>query len=258
MTDTRSASAPKIEVATLRVRFGATVALKGVSLRIAPRSAMALIGASGAGKTVLLRAINRLHDLDETAVVEGSVKLDDVEMLGAGIDVSALRRRAGMIFPRPTVLPGTIADNATFALRAGGVRSQRDLEDGCQRALTRALLWEQVRNVLDEPARSLPVDLQQRLCIARALAVDPEVLLCDSPTSGLDPIAAAGIEDVIARLRRDCTIVLATNDLQQAARLSDAACFMAAGEVVESADTPALFSRPANARTEDFLAGRAS
>jgi phosphate transport system ATP-binding protein len=242
------------------VTFGAKRALKDASLKVPQHTATAFIGATGCGKTTLLRAINRLHDLGDSARVTGSIKLDGAEILTTGRDVSELRRRIGMIFPRPAMMPGTVAENAVFALRAQGIRDRRELDEACERALRRALLWEYVgaSDALDKPAGLLPTDLQQRLCIARVLAVEPEVLLFDDPTSGMDPSAAAGIEDIVARLRRDCTILLATNDLQQAARLSDVTCYMAGGEIVEAGDTPAVFSRPANARTEDFLSGRAS
>jgi len=260
MKATLAWTGPKVELSDVSVRYAEAVALNKASLKVPHRTTIALIGASGCGKTTLLRAINRLHDLDESVRINGSVKLDGVEMLASGVDVNALRRRVGMIFPRPTVMPGTVADNAVFGMRAQGIRDRRELEDGCERALRRTLLWEYTiaSGSLLKPADSLPIDLQQRLCIARALAVDPEVLLFDDPTSELDPIAAGGIEDIIARLRRDCTVLLATNDLQQAARLSDVTCYMAGGEIIEAGDTPVLFSRPANARTEDFLAGRAS
>jgi phosphate transport system ATP-binding protein len=246
----------KIEVGKLSVWYGEEQALRNVTFDVASKTTTALIGEGGSGKSTLLRALNRMHDLNPAARVQGSIKMDGAEILGAGVDTARLRRNVGMVFAQPTMLPTTIADNVMFGLAAQGMRDERSVREAVERALRRAGLWEQTADKLNTSAASLPEDVQQRLSIARALAVDPDVLLFDDPTAMLDPIAALSIEDVIARLRRDHTILIATNDLQQAARLADITVYMANGEIVESGDTPLLFNKPGDMRTEAFLAGR--
>lgn len=248
----------KIAVDGLQVWYGDVHALRGASLAVAAGRTVALIGAAGCGKTTLLRAINRLLDLDPLARVEGSIKIDGAEVLGSRIDVSLLRRRVGMVFNRPTMLPGSVFDNVVFGLQVAGVRDRRSLEQAAESALRRTALWETVARNLGQPAELLPLEWQQRLCMARMLAVDPDVMLFDDPTSVLDPVATLAIEDVIARLRRDATVLFTTNNLQQAARLSDSTCYLSRGEIVEEGDTMVIFNRPTDTRTEDFLAGRAS
>jgi phosphate transport system ATP-binding protein len=256
MSPERTPLETKIEVNKVDVWYGGVQALRNATFDVGSKTTTALIGAGGSGKTTLLRALNRMHDLNPDARVQGSIKIDGAEILGPGVDSARLRRNVGMVFSRPTMLPTSIADNVRFGLAAQGVRDERTLRETSERALRRASLWERLSGSLDAPAASLPEDLQQRLCIARALAVDPDVLLLDDPTATLDPIAALAVEDVIARLRRDHTIIIATNDLQQAARLADITIYMANGEIVESGDTPLLFNKPADVRTEAFLAGR--
>ncbi|MGI8737213.1 MAG: phosphate ABC transporter ATP-binding protein [Candidatus Eremiobacter antarcticus] len=248
----------KLETDRLHVRYGQTHALKGVNLSVVAGTTLAIIGAGASGKTTLLRCFNRLHDLDPSVRVEGSVKLDGAEVLGPRVDVRSLRRRVGMIFTQPTVLPGSVFDNVAFGLRAKGVRSQAELEERCRAALQRAMLWDRVSSMLRNPAPELPRELLQHLCVARVLALDPEVLLLDDPTASLDPVSGLALEETILALRRDHTVVLATNNLEQAARLSDATCYVANGEVVETGETPHVFNRPTDTRTEDFLAGRSS
>lgn len=248
----------KLEALQLHVWYGDVHALRGISLAVSAGKTLALIGASGSGKTSLLRAFNRLHDLTPSTRVQGSVKLDGAEILGQRLDTAGLRRRVAMIFSKPTVLPTSIFDNVAFGLRAKGVRDYSALAEKCERALRRAMLWEHVADSLAAPAASLSGALLQRLCLARALALDPEVLLFDDPSSTLDPVAGAALEEVMIPLRRDHTVLLATNNLEQAARLSDATCYLANGEVVETGETPLIFSRPTDMRTEDFLAGRPS
>jgi phosphate transport system ATP-binding protein len=246
----------KLETQALHVWFGERHALRGVAVSIIAGRTVAFIGASASGKTTLLRSFNRLHDLDPHTRMHGSVKLDGAEMLGRGVDVFALRRRVGMVFTKPTNLAATIFDNVAFGLRAKAVTDRVALEERCERALRRAMLWESVSSKLDRPAAELAVDQQQRLCLARVLALDPEVVLFDDPTAALDPVAGLALEEVILPLRRDLTVLIATNNLEQAARLSDTTCYLANGEVVESGETPLVFSRPSDPRTEDFLAGR--
>ena len=247
----------KLEVRDLHVWYGRRHAVRGVNFSVTERKTVAFIGATGSGRSAILRALNRLHDLDASARVEGSVKIDGAEVLGAGADVAGLRRRVGMIFGQPATLPLSAFENVVFGLRAKGVSDRAALEEACERTLRRVMLWESVAKSLDQPALALPVDWQQRLCVARALAVNPEILLFDDAAARLDPVAAQVLDDIIFRLRRDYTILVATNDLHQAARLSDLTYYMVDGEIAESGDTLAVFNRPTDARTEDFLAGRA-
>ena len=246
----------KLETSALHVWFGDRHALRGISISVAAGKTVAFIGATGSGKSTLLRSFNRLHDLNPRARMHGSLKLDGAEMLGRGVDVFALRRRVGMLFTRPTNVAVTIFDNVAFGLRAKGVTDLLALEERCERALRRAMLWETVSARLDRPAAELTPDQQQRLCLARVLALEPEVVLFDDPTAALDPVAGLALEEVIVPLRRDLTVLIATNNLEQAARLADTTCYLANGEMVESGETPLIFSRPADQRTEDFLAGR--
>ncbi|HEV2878793.1 MAG TPA: ATP-binding cassette domain-containing protein [Candidatus Eremiobacteraceae bacterium] len=248
----------KLETTALHVWFTERHVLRGASISILAGKTVAFIGATGSGKTTLLRSFNRLHDLDTKARMHGSVKLDGAEILGRGVDVLALRRRVGMIFTKPTILATTVFDNVAFGLRAKGLTDRIVIEERCERGLRRAMLWDVVGPALDRPAAELAADQLQRLCLARVLALDPEVLLFDDPTASLDPVAGLALEEVILPLRRDHTVLIATNNLEQAARLSDTTCYLANGEVVESGETPLIFSRPADTRTEDFLAGRPS
>ena len=258
MTEERTPLETKIDVGKLSVWFGEHQALRDVSFSAATKTTTALIGPGGCGKTTLLRALNRMHDLNPDARVLGSVKIDGAEMLGPGVDTSRLRRVVGMIFSMPTMLPGTVADNIVFGLAARGVRDPRLLAEACERALRRIALWDQLGRALQTQAATLPFDFQKRVSIARAITVEPEVLLIDDPTAGLDPVAALAVEEVLARLRRDYTLIIATNDLQQAARLADITMFMIGGQIVEKGETPLLFNKPADPRTEAFLAGRAT
>ena len=239
----------------MHVWYGRRHAVRGVNFAVADRKTVAFIGATGSGRSAILRALNRLHDLDASARIEGSIKIDGSEMLGAGADVPALRRRVGMVFGQPATCHCRI--RVVFGLRAKGVSDRAVLEEACERTLRRVMLWESVTKSLNQPALSLPVDWQQRICIARVLAVGPEILLFDDPAARLDPVASQVLDDIIFRLRRDFTILVATNDLHQAARLSDLTYYMVDGEIAESGETLAVFNRPTDARTEDFLAGRA-
>ncbi len=247
----------KIEVSDLHVWYGRRHAVRGVHFAVAERKTVAFIGATGSGRSAILRALNRLHDLNPTARVEGSIKIDGAEVLSAGTDVGALRRRVGMIFGEPATLPLSTYDNVVFGLRARGITDRATLDDACERSLRRVMLWESVSGALHHPALGLPIDWQQRVCVARALAVNPEILLFDDAAGRLDPVAAQVLDDIIFRLRRELTILMATNDLHQAARLSDLTYYLIDGEIAESGETLAVFNRPTDARTEDFLAGRA-
>jgi phosphate transport system ATP-binding protein len=256
-TDPAASVETKIEVHDLHVWYGKRHAVRGVSFAVTERKTVSFIGATGSGRSAILRALNRLHDLDATARVEGSIKIDGAEVLGSGTDVAALRRRVGMIFGEPATLPLSTYENIVFGLRARGLSDRKTLDDACERSLRRVMLWEAVSGSLHAPALSLPIDWQQRVCVARALAVSPEVLLFDDAAATLDPVASQVLDDIIFRLRRDLTILIATNDLHQAARLSDITYYMVDGEIAESGETLAVFNRPTDTRTEDFLAGRA-
>jgi phosphate transport system ATP-binding protein len=258
MTTARPSSVEtKLEVRGLHVWYGRRHAVRGVDFAIAEKKTVAFIGATGSGRSAIFRALNRLHDMDASARVEGSIKIDGADVLAPGVDVGALRRRVGMIFGQPATLPLTAFENVIFGLRAKGVRNRAILEEACERSLRRVMLWEAASTSLDQQALTLPLDWQQRLCIARALAVEPEILLFDDPAARLDPVAAQTIDDIILRLRRDYTVLVATNDLHQAARLSDVTFYLVDGEIVETGETISVFNRPTDARTEDFLAGRA-
>ena len=247
---------PKLAVADLRAWREHLEVLRGVSFTLPASTSLSLIGPSGAGKSVLLRAICRLLELDPAWRIAGSVNLDGEEILRPAADVARVRRRLGMVFSTPALLPMSVFDNVVFGVRAMGVRGERALEEVYERAMRRVMLWEQFGAKPKKSPDSLPHEIRQRVCIARAVALEPEVLLLDEPAAGLDPVAMQTLEDVLMRLRRECTLVLATNNLQQAARLSDVTCYLARGEIVEIGDTPSLFSRPSDTRTEDFLAGR--
>lgn len=247
---------PKLAVSDLRVSRENLEVLRGVSFTLPAATSLAFIGAAGAGKSVLLRALCRLLELDPVWRISGSVNLDGEEILSPSADAARVRRRLGMVFSAPALLPMSVFDNVVFGLRAMGVRAERALEEAYERAMRRVMLWEQLGARPKKSPESLPHEMRQRVCIARAVALEPEVLLLDEPAAGLDAVAMQTLEDVLLRLRRECTLVVATNNLQQAARLSDITCYLARGEVVEIGDTPSFFSRPSDSRTEDFLAGR--
>lgn len=228
---------------------GGVHALRGVSLAVAPLQVLALVGPSGCGKSTLLRALNRLHDLTPGVRVRGRVLLDGADT--ARMDPVELRRRVGMVFQRPNLFPGTVFANVAWGLRLQGAR---DLGGHVERALRRAGLWEEVRGRLHGPAGALSGGQQQRLCLARALALDPEVLLLDEPTSALDPAATARFEALVRELRDEVTVVMVTHNLAQARRLADGIAFFQAGELVEAGPTATLFTRPRDPRTAAYLA----
>jgi phosphate transport system ATP-binding protein len=231
-------------------------ALAAIDLDVGEREVLALIGPSGCGKSTFLRVLNRMNDTVSGARVAGSVKLDGEEVLGPSYDVVALRRRVGMVFQRPQPFPKSIFDNVAYGLRAHGLTDKRELEWRVQQALVRAALWDEVKDRLDANGLGLSGGQAQRLCIARALAVEPEVLLMDEPTSALDPIATARLEELIAELRDELTIVIVTHSMQQAARVSQRTAFFYMGQLVEVGPTRELFTRPRETRTEDYISGR--
>ncbi len=236
--------------------FGRTHVLKDVSLDVAQRRVTALIGPSGCGKSTFIRCLNRLHEVVPGARVQGRILLDGQDIYQRGVDPVLLRRRVGMVFQRPNPFPTlSIRDNVLAGWKLAGQRP-RDPEGLVERSLRQAALWDEVKDTLDRSGSSLSGGQQQRLCIARALALEPEVLLMDEPCSALDPIATAKVEELIHELRERYTIVIVTHSMQQAARVSDFTAFLYLGELVEFGATEAIFTRPANSRTEDYITGR--
>jgi len=252
-----------MEARRISAWFGERKVLDRVSLTMSAGSVTALIGPSGCGKSTVLRCLNRMNDLVPGAVVEGRIEYHREDLYGAGVDPVEVRRRIGMVFQKPNPFPKSIYDNVAFGPRIGGKR--RDLDEVVERALTRAALWDEVKGKLKRSALALSGGQQQRLCIARAIAVEPEVILMDEPCSALDPIATSRIEDLMAELKRDYTIVIVTHNMQQAARVSDRTAFMTAevrgdghrvGHLVEFDDTRAIFTHPSDPRTEGYITGR--
>lgn len=246
-----------IEIQSLSLWYGPTQALRSVSLIVPERQVTALIGPSGCGKSSLLRCLNRMNDLIPEVRVSGGCRVGGVDVQDPQVDVTQLRRRVGMIFQKSNPFPQSVFDNVAFGLRIGGC-SGSELEGRVASALRRAALWDEVRDRLGENALRLSGGQQQRLCIARAVAVEPEVLLMDEPASALDPVSVGRIEDLIRELREDYTILMVTHHMQQAARLSDQTAFLHQGELVEVDRTDRIFSQPRDPRTEDYVTGRFS
>jgi phosphate transport system ATP-binding protein len=238
------------------VWYGARQALRRVTLAIEPGTVFALIGPSGCGKSTLLRACNRLHELVGGTRHEGRLLLDEEEIHGADVDVRALRQRVGMVFQRSNPFPRSIFENVAYGPRLNGITAAGALAERVESALRRAALWDEVADRLEEPALALSGGQQQRLCIARALANDPEVLLLDEPASALDPGATQRVEELLYELRGGVTIVIVTHNLQQAARVSDRTAFLYQGQLIEEGDTTQLFTRPREVQTEAFITGR--
>jgi len=246
----------KLEARTLTAWFGTKPAVRGVSLAIPERSVYAIIGPSGCGKSTFLRCLNRMHELVPGARTEGEVLLDGQDLLAGGMSPVRLRRRVGMVFQRPNPFPTmSIFDNVAAGMKLNGLAGS-GLSDRVEHALARAALWDEVKDRLSASPLSLSGGQQQRLCIARALAVEPEVLLMDEPASALDPIATSKVEDLIHDLKARYTIVLVTHNMQQAARASDYTAFFYMGELVEAGLTPQIFQNPREGRTEDYVTGK--
>ena len=245
----------KIEINRLNLHYGSFHALKDVSLAIREKEITAFIGPSGCGKSTLLKSINRMNDLVEGCRIDGNILLDGVDVY-RDIDTSLLRKRVGMVFQKPNPFPMSIYDNIAFGPRTHGVRSKAKLDDIIEKSLRSAAIWDELKDRLKKDALGLSGGQQQRLCIARALAVEPEVLLMDEPTSALDPISTSKIEDLALQLKQDYTIVMVTHNMQQAARISDRTAFFLLGEVIEYDETQKLFSIPKDKRTEDYITGR--
>jgi phosphate transport system ATP-binding protein len=247
---------PIIQVQDLNVYYGSAQALKSINVDIQEKKATAFIGPSGCGKTTLLRCLNRMNDLVPNVSIKGSVKLDGQDIYGSGTDVIDLRRRVGMIFQKWNPFPKSIYENVVYGLRIIGINNRSRLDGVVETNLKRAALWDEVKDNLHKNASDLSGGQQQRLCIARALAVEPEVLLMDEPCSALDPISTAKIEELIHELKDTFTIVIVTHNMQQAARVSDHTAFFYLGELIEFGETGKLFTTPEKRQTEDYITGR--
>jgi phosphate transport system ATP-binding protein len=256
--DTAAASGRPSHVTAERfsVLYGANAAVKDVTCGIPIGLVTAIIGPSGCGKSTFLRAVNRMNDLIPGCHATGRLLLDDEDVYGPHVDVVELRRRVGMVFQKPNPFPKSVFDNVAYGPRLHGSRGRRELHEVVERSLVRAALWDEVKDRLSENALRLSGGQQQRLCIARALAVDPELLLMDEPTSALDPRSTTRIEDLIGELRGAYTIMIVTHNMQQAARVSDLTGFLYEGELVEFDDTKRLFTKPKEKQTEDYITGR--
>jgi phosphate transport system ATP-binding protein len=256
MTEPVEASRHKLTVRNLSVFYADKKALGPVTMDIPEKRVTALIGPSGCGKSTFLRSLNRMNELIPACRMEGVVHLDDQPIYGAGIDAVAVRRRIGMVFQRSNPFPKSIFENVAYGLRIGGLNARPELVERVERALQQAALWEEVKERLNESALGLSGGQQQRLCIARALAVEPEVLLMDEPASALDPIATAHIEELISSLSDRYTVVIVTHNMQQAARVSDYTAFFYMGDLIEVDRTQVLFTKPSQSKTEDYITGR--
>jgi len=246
----------KISVSQLNLYYKSFHALKDINIDIASNCITALIGPSGCGKTTFLRTLNRMNDLIEGVRVEGQVLLEGQDIYSPKVDVAGLRKKVGLVFQKPNPFPMSIYDNVAYGPRIHGERNKRRLDEIVERSLRGAALWEEVRDRLHRSALGLSGGQQQRLCIARVLAVEPEVLLMDEPTSALDPAATMKIEELISGLKAKYTIVIVTHNMQQAARVSDFTAFFLNGELVECGETEVIFTRPSDRRTEDYITGR--
>lgn len=245
----------KFDIKNMNLFYGDFHALKDVNLEIAPKEIIAFIGPSGCGKSTLLKSLNRMNDLVEGCKITGDIRLDGEDIYG-DMDVNHLRKRVGMVFQKPNPFPMSIYDNIAYGPRTHGIHSKAKLDEIVEKSLIDAAIWDEVKDRLKKSALGLSGGQQQRLCIARALAVQPEVLLMDEPTSALDPISTLKIEELATQLKKDYTIVMVTHNMQQAARISDKTAFFLLGEMIESGETESLFSMPKDKRTEDYITGR--
>ena len=245
-----------ITVNDLCLWYGSTQALKNVSINIEKNSITALIGPSGCGKSTFLKTLNRMNDLIQGVRITGEVKYDGKDIFAPGTDVNELRKNIGMVFQKPNPFPMSVYDNIAYGPRTHGIRSKAKLDDIVERSLRDAAIWDEVKDRLKKNALGLSGGQQQRLCIARALAVEPEVLLMDEPTSALDPISTSKIEELAAQLKEKYTIVIVTHNMQQAVRISDSTAFFLLGELIEYGGTEHIFSQPQDKRTEDYITGR--
>ncbi len=245
----------KISIKDMELYYGDFKAIKGISLEIPENKITAFIGPSGCGKSTVLKSLNRMNDLVEGCKITGDILLDGEDIYGT-MDPILLRKRVGMVFQKPNPFPMSVYDNIAFGPRTHGIKNKAQLDEIVEKSLRDAAIWDELKDRLKKSALGLSGGQQQRLCIARALAVNPEVLLMDEPTSALDPISTSKIEELATELKKDYTIVMVTHNMQQAARISDKTAFFLLGDVVEYADTTALFAEPQDKRTEDYITGR--
>ena len=246
----------KIVMKDLNLHYGEFHALKNVNLELPRNKVTAFIGPSGCGKSTCLKTINRMNDLIENCKIDGAVYIDDEDIYDSRTDVTSLRKRVGMVFQNPNPFPMSLYDNIAYGPRVHGVKSKKQLDEIVERSLQNSALWDEVKDRLKKSALGLSGGQQQRLCIARALAVEPEVILMDEPTSALDPISTLKIEDLMDDLRKNYTVVIVTHNMQQAARIADKTAFFLLGEVVEYTDTVTMFNQPQDERTERYITGR--
>lgn len=256
--DTTVATETKIafDIKNLDLFYGDFHALKQVNLKIPSRQVTAFIGPSGCGKSSLLRCLNRMNDLIEDCHVKGGIYMNGREIHDAAVDVVRLRTEVGMVFQQPNPFPMSIFDNVCYGLRCQGIKDKKILSETVERSLRKAALWDEVKDILDRNATKLSGGQQQRLCIARAIALQPDVILMDEPTSALDPIATSRIEDLMEELKRDFTIVIVTHSMSQAARISDRTAFFLLGDMVEEGPTDQIFHTPKDSRTEEYISGK--
>ena len=245
----------KLTISNMELYYGDFKALKGINLNIQANEITAFIGPSGCGKSTLLKSLNRMNDLVEGCRITGSILLDGEDIYG-DMDINLLRKRVGMVFQKPNPFPMSVYDNIAYGPRTHGIHSKAQLDDIVEKSLRDAAIWDELKDRLKKSTLGLSGGQQQRLCIARALAVQPEVLLMDEPTSALDPISTSKIEDLAVELKKDYTIVMVTHNMQQAARISDKTAFFLLGEVIEFGETEQIFSMPKNKKTEDYITGR--
>lgn len=246
----------KVDVSGLNLFYGANQALYDISLQVQANSVTALIGPSGCGKSTFIRTLNRMNDLIDGVRIEGNVQIDGENIYNSDTDVVSLRKRVGMVFQRPNPFPMSIYDNIAYGPRIHGTKKKSDLDDIVEKSLQQAALWDEVKDRLGKSATGLSGGQQQRLCIARLLAVEPDVLLMDEPTSALDPISTLKVEELTRELRDKYTILIVTHNMQQAGRISDTTAFFLNGYLVESGDTEMMFTTPSDPRTEDYITGR--
>lgn len=253
---TKAQLSSKISFEEVGFAYGDNIALKNITLALPPNNITVLLGPAGGGKTTLLRLVNRLNDLVADTSLSGRILIDGEDIYAPGVDVTQLRRRVGMVFALPLPLPGTIRQNLTYGPTLAGIKQQARLAQLAEQSLRQAALWDEVKDRLDEPATALSGGQQQRLCLARTLALEPDIILLDEPTSGLDPISTAKVEDSIQDLKNQYTIVMVPHSIQQGIRVADYAAFLLSGELVESGPARDVFDHPSDKRTEDYITGR--
>ena len=246
----------KIKTKDLSIWFGKVYALKSLNMEVFSNEILSIIGPANSGKTTFLRALNRLNDINPHTKQKGSIYLDSVDIYGNDIDIELLRKKIGMVFALPIALPLSILENIAYGPRRHGIRNRSKLVDMAERCLKDAYLWDEVKDRLNQPAMKLSGGQQQRLCIARALAVEPEVILFDEPCSGLDPISTAKVEEAMVELKKQYTIILVTNNTKQAARVADRTAFFLMGELIEIDKTHRIFTAPSDSRTDGYISGR--